>query len=345
MTEQDFASGADDAHEDAFTAEEQAAFDAMRAETPMVGDHEVNAERAPAARPEGAPAAEPAPALAPEAAPGEVVDPDAADADDAEANKGRFVRHGAFHKEREGRKAAQRELAELREKFARGDERMRLLTEAMQGRGAPGAPAAVETPAAAPDPETDIFAYAKHLEAQIAALASGQQKAAEERTAEREHSDLVGHYRSDAQRFAAAEPAFAQAYAFLVQNRSEELALNGFSPAEIAQAINADEMALAKACRSSGVSAAERLFKMASLRGFKPAAPESAPTAPAAPAETAAERVARVNAGQAAAKSLSSAGGQPAGEVTLEALASMSEDEFAAYLAKNPKRAAALMGA
>ena len=84
---------------------------------------------APAAAPEGT--AAPAPA-GEAAAPGEVVDPDAEDADDPEKNRGRFVRHGAFHKEREARKAAQRDLAALQERFARGDERLRILSEAMQ---------------------------------------------------------------------------------------------------------------------------------------------------------------------------------------------------------------------
>ena len=89
-TETDFAGTIDS--DDAFSPEEQAAWDAMRS-----GE----------AAPEPQAAAEPAPAPEPAAeaaAPGEVVDPDAPDADDAEKNRGRFVRHGAFHKEREARK-------------------------------------------------------------------------------------------------------------------------------------------------------------------------------------------------------------------------------------------------
>ncbi len=79
--------------------------------------------------------------------------------------RGKFVRHGAFHQERERRKAVEKERDELRERFARGDERLRLLTEAMQRAPAPAAPAAPETPAEPPkkiDPNEDIFgAYAQ----------------------------------------------------------------------------------------------------------------------------------------------------------------------------------------
>ena len=85
---------------------------------------------------------------------------------------------------------------------------------------------------------------------------------------------------------------------------------------------------------------------MAKLRGFSPRAPEPAPTAAATPpAETPADRAARIQAGQqAAGRSLSGAGGAPAAEMTMETLAAMSESEFEAYAAKNPKRLAALMG-
>ena len=60
---------------------------------------------------------------------------------------------------------------------------------------------------------------------------------------------------------------------------------------------------------------------------------------------TPAERQARLAAGQAASKSLSGAGGGPAGEITLEMLATMSEADFEKFAAKNPGKLEALMGA
>ncbi|MGL1423580.1 hypothetical protein ACSTJ1_00115, partial [Vibrio parahaemolyticus] len=74
----------------------------------------------------------------------------------------------------------QAENAQMRDHLARADERLRLLTAAMQGRPAGTAPAAPEAAPAAtvPNPEEDIFGYAKHLEPQIQELRSGKQKTA-----------------------------------------------------------------------------------------------------------------------------------------------------------------------
>jgi len=349
MTDTDLATGGGD---DAFTAEEQAAFDAYERGEDGPGATAGGAETGAAApgAPEAAPAAT-APAGEPAAAPGEVVDPDADDADDPEANKGRFVRHGAFHKERERRKAVERQFQDLQERFARGDERLRLLSEAMQ-RPAPAAaqPAQVAEPEKVPDPNEDIFGYVKHLEAQLAKVASGheqmtqaQKQQAEEAQAEREHQAVVSSYQQDVARFAQAEPAFAEGYQFLIQGRIAELKHFGATDAEAVQAVQADELALIQAARAKGVSPAEHVYAMAKLRGFAPK--PASPAAPAAPAETPGERAARTAAGQAGpGLSLSGAGGSPAGEVTMEMLASMSEADFEAYAAKNPSRVRALMG-
>lgn len=337
MTETDFATSGSD---DAFTPEEQAAFDAY------ASGGEPTPSPEPAAPAPGAP--EPAAA----AAPGEVVDPDEEGAEDAEANKGRFVRHGAFHKERVQRKEAQRALAELQERFARGDERLRMLTQAMQA--APQAPAAPAQPAPepekAPDPNEDIFGYVQHLEKQLAEVRNGhkemteaQKQQAEQARAAEEERTIVGAYRQDIERYAAAEPAFGDAYTYLVQGRVAELKLYGLTDQQAVAQANADELAFVRSAVQRGVSPAEQAFALAKARGFVPKAPEPA-AAPAAPAETPAERQARLAAGQATAKSLSAASGGPAGEVTMEMLASMSESDFEAFVAKNPAKARALMG-
>ncbi|GJE29800.1 hypothetical protein [Methylobacterium organophilum] len=339
--------------DDAFTPEEQAAFEAYErgeegAGAPAGGSEPVEGGAA-------APAAPPAAAAAPgdAAAPGEVVDPENEEGS-AEENKGKFVRHGAFHQERERRKATERELAELRERFARGDERLRVLTEAMQKAPAAAAGAqpqaqAAPEPEKVPDPNEDIFGYVAYLQKELTALRSGQQqmteaqtRAAEDATRAAEERQVLDHYRADVQRLAQAEPAFVEAYGFLVNGRVAELKHFGLSDEEAVKAAQADEMALIHAARQRGVSPAQHVYDMAKLRGFAPK--PAAAAAPVAPAETPAEKAARVAAGQAAAKSLSSAGGAPAGEITLEMLAAMSEEEFDAFQAKNPAKVRKLMG-
>ena len=344
----DFATSEGD---DAFTPEEQAAFDAYAS-----GQDAPQEAAGSAEGPSGADAAPEAAAPAPEAAaaPGEVVDPDAEADGSAEENKGKFVRHGAFHQERERRKALEREVTELREKHARGDERLRLLTEAAQRSAAPAAaPAASAEPEKAPDPDDDIFGYARYLEKQIADIRTGQtqlteaQKHAQEsRAAETQRNETLNTYRADVQRVMAAEPAFAEAYNHLFAGRVAEMKLFGMSDTDALKAAHDDEFALVQSAIQGGRSPAEIVLQMAKARGFAPKAAEPAPEAqPAAPTETPAERATRIEAGQRIGKSLSSAGGAPAGELTFEMLASMSEAEFEKAMKSNPARVRKLMGA
>ncbi|MBN4095640.1 hypothetical protein [Methylobacterium sp. OT2] len=323
--------------DDAFTPEEQAAMDAYeRGE-----DGTAASTAAPAA--DGAPADGDVAqaAAAPEAAPGEVVDIET-DAGTPDENKGKFVRHGAFHQERERRKAVEKELHDLREKYARGDERLKLLNEAIQAR--PAAAAQPETPPAPPSPDEDIFGYAKHLEKQIEELKNGFTQETARQRQEREVGEVIRDYQSDLNRFASAEPTFADAFRHVMQSRAAEYAAMGVPEDQIRQHLQNDEFTVALEARQAGVSPAERIFQIAKARGFTPKATEPAP--PPAPAETPAQKAERVAAGQAGpGKSLSAAGGAPVGEVTFEMLAAMSEKDFEAFATKNPEKLARLMGA
>ncbi|WP_264046897.1 hypothetical protein [Methylobacterium flocculans] len=334
--------------DDAFTADEEAAWGAMSGGEAAP---ESVSTAVPAAGGEAGPApVTPAPAPAGEAAsPGEVVDPEVEDGG-ADENKGKFVRHGAFHQERERRKAVERERDEFRVTLARMEERLRMVTEGGAAKPAaaasPQAPPETETP---PDPNQDIFGYVQHLEKQIRDLASGQtqmteaQKAeAAERTAATQRDEVLTAYRGDVQRTIAAQPEFAQAYEHLFSGRIAELKLLGVPEGDAVQAVRDEEFGIAQAAIAAGQSPAARLMQLAKLRGFAPKAAE--PAAPAAPAETPSERSARIAKGQAASLSLSSAGGAPASEITLEMLASMSEADFAKMEKANPARVRALMG-
>lgn len=333
--------------DDSFSADEEAAWSAMSSgeAAPEPASADVVAtggEAAPApAAPAGAPAGE-------AAAPGDVVDPDLEEGGPDE-NKGKFVRHGAFHQERELRKAAQRERDEFRVNLARLEERLRMVTEGGAAQPAAAAAAAPTQPETPPDPNEDIFGYAKYLEKQIQDIRAGQtqlteaQKADQERATEAtQRNEVLTSYRGDVQRVMAAQPEFAQAYEHLFSSRITELKLLGVPEAQAVQAVRQEEFEIAQHAIQAGQSPAERLMQIAKIRGFAPKAAE--PAAAAAPAETATEKAARIAKGQAASLSLSSAGGAPAGEITLEMLASMSEADFAKMEKANPARVRALMG-
>lgn len=340
MDDNDFASTSDNA--EGFTPEEQAAFDAYER------GEEAPSSTAAAPAAEGAPAGgDVAPAAAaPEAAPGEVVDTET-DAGSPDENKGKFVRHGAFHQERERRKAVEKELSDLRERFARGDERLRILSEAMQRPAGAAQPAA--EPVKVPDPAEDIFGYIEHLKGEIETLRSGQtqltesQKQAEEiRRANDERNEVVSFYQQDLRAAFQADATVSDAYQHLFAGRVAELQLVGMSQEEATATVREEEFNLAQTARQRGQSPAALIAALAKTRGF---APKAAPAA-AAPAETPAQKAERVAAGQAGpGKSLSAAGGAPAGEVTFEMLAAMSERDFEAFATKNPEKLARLMGA
>lgn len=344
--------------DDSFTPEEQAAFDAYERgeESPAAAAQEpAGGDAAPAGADVAPDAAAPAAAAPGEraAAPGDVVDPDDEGADDPEANKGRFVRHGAFHKERERRKSVERQFHELQERYTRGDERMRLLNEALQR--APQTPAAASAAPAEPeapiDPSQDIFGAYGQLKAELDALRTGQQQVseahqqeAEARRAADERQAVISAFQQDAARVAQTDPTFMDAYQHLVGARVAELKLYGLDDKQAATQANADELALVHSALRRGVSPAEMMVQLAKSRGWSAKAPE--PAAPAAPAETAADKAARTAQGQAGpGRSLSAAGGGPAGEVTVEMLASMSDADFEKFAASSPKKLAALMGA
>ncbi|XYD08815.1 hypothetical protein R1A27_28405 [Methylobacterium sp. NMS12] len=336
MPDIDLATGGDDV----FTPEEQAAFEAYE-----------RGEEAPASDGLTPPAAEPAPAAAePPAADPETGEPEAAPEAQPRDEKGKFVPHGALHEERERRKAVEKERDELRERFARGDERLRILSEAMQRPATPAQP----TPelVKVPDPAEDIFGYAKHLEQQIEALRTGQtqltesqKKAEETRQAEAARNEVIGFYQQDLRTAIQADASVADAYEHLFAGRVAELQLVGMSQKDAIEAVRDEEFNLAQTARQRGQSPAALIAALAKSRGFAPKAPEPAPAPAAAPQETAAERAARAAAGQAGpGRSLSAAGGQPAGEITLETLSRMSEADFEKLMASNPERIRALMG-
>ena len=331
---------------DAFTPEEQALFDGQMDDG---GAPEAAGGSEAAAGAEGAPVAPVAPAApaGEAAAPGEVVDPDNDEGGEDE-NKGKFVRHGAFHQERERRKAVEKERDEFRVTLARMEERLRMVTEAGAAQPAAAAQAAPE-PETPPDPNEDIFGYAKYLEKQIQDIRAGQTQLtdaqrteAAERAAATQRNEVLTAYQGDVRRVMTTQPEFADAYNHLLTSRMQELVLVGVPEAEALQAVRREEFEIAQDAIRLGQSPAERMMKIARIRGYAPK--PAAPVAPATPAETPAEKAARISAGLAASKSLSAAGGAPAGELTMEMLANMSEAEFERVSAANPARVRAIMG-
>ena len=112
------------------------------------------------------------------------------------------------------------------------------------------------------------------------------------------------------------------------------------TPESLHQALVADEFAIAEMAFARGKSPAEMIYALANQRGYKKADAAAVPDAGAA-----AEKLATIERGQAAHKSLSNTGGSSGDQdMTAQALIDMPADEFAAWCEKNPAKAKRLFG-
>lgn len=254
-----------------------------------------------------------------------------------------------------------------REKWARLDERLRVFQQAVEPEPA--------KPPATPDPEHDPIEAIKWLIKERDELRNATTQVVtnvQERDAATELKDM---YLEDARSFAAQNLDFGGpqgAYKWLMNNRDAELQAIGYTdPAERLRIINFDErdiVARALTARQTNPSApgpAQIIYGLAKARGFQaPASPApgngaghpgngAAPAgqngaAPPAPSVT--QQVEAIQRGQAASRSLSSAGGAPAPTgIDLAKLADMDDGEYLAWksalTAPQRKELASLLGA
>jgi hypothetical protein len=272
------------------------------------------------------------------------VDDDGLDPDDIhdDVNKGRFIRHGAFHRERKMRQEIERQLsterAELsrqREERARIDERLQLIMQASQQQIDQQQP---DQQPQVPDPEENPFAYMRYLESQIAQLSQHNQGVTQHFQRQDEYASVKSAFQADANSFTQQQPDFIHAYQHLIRARDRELQrLGRTNPQERAQIINQEELMIVGEALRGGKSAAQLMYELAKDRGYQqqqeaPAAPALAPAPAQRPSAVA--QVAAIKAGTQAARSLGSAAGGSNQPLTAELLASMSETEFEAVYSK-----------
>jgi hypothetical protein len=258
----------------------------------------------------------------------------------ADAGKAEHVPLATFLEEKKARKElvtkhqeTEKALAELRGKFAIID-RLKL----------GGEDPAAAAPVGPPKVEDDIFGAVKHVAETVAQM---EKRAADEKAAREadekaatEQKSFVDKYKADASAFEAKTPDFKPAYDFLLSSRAAELRAIGYdTPESLHQALVADEFAIAEMAFAKNKSPAEMIYALANQRGYK--------TAMAADpdAGAGAERLATIERGQAAHKSLSGTGGSSGDpEMTAEALIAMPADEFESWCNKNPAKAKRLFG-
>lgn len=351
----------DDDGTETFDAGEQALFDSMRAADFGAPPAELDPE--PIAEPEAKTPVVVDPAITPEPEDPDVETIKGADGKPALDTDGKPQKRVSFHKfkrEEARRIALEDELNKSREAQTRIDERLKIINEALATPEVDPAAAqrqqAEEDPE--PNPETHIFEHNAWLSRQLQktrqTLESFQQTS-QDRDSE---VQLATSYQNAAAQFAQSEPLFAQAYVYMIQQRLNELEVAGVADPKLReQQVVREEKGLVQAALKDGVNPAERIFKMAKLRGFVAKTPEPAPkpapaaavpgaldapvdltkAPPTAPVVSVKEQVELIKNGQQAALSLSDAGGSAPSELTREMLANMPQEEFDDLCARLPK--------
>ncbi len=244
---------------------------------------------------------------------------------------GKFVPHGAFHKERERRKATEAELQTYREKMARADERLSVLNEIISTGESNPQPQQAQTAedAPPPDPEVDIFAYVKWQAEQIKKLEGEHKTQAQQRENARLATEVQTYYRNDALAFVKETPDFADAYQYVAQSYANEMRARGLNDQQIQQQLMAEESAIAYQSMLRKTSPARTIYEMAKARGWSAKGPQPSNVQPAAQ-----QKIATIQKAQNVTATLSGAGTSGGEGLTAEALANMSEEEFAAVSAR-----------
>lgn len=243
----------------------------------------------------------------------------------------KMVPHAALHEAREEAKRVKAELDQVKSVVGNIDAHLRRQFEAQQ---AAQAPKPQELPPI-PDENEDPVGTIAFLKNALVELANNQQRSTQEAQQAQQVNAVVSTYRQAAEQARQHVPDFADAYNHLINSRRMELVLNGIPENQVDAHIKREEVQVAAAAVQRGQNPAEAVYKLAMARGYR-----RAEAAPAAPQQIQAKAQA-----QADNVSLGSAGGSPAGgQMTAEKLASMSPEQFGAYMAKNPKTVKALMG-
>ena len=252
---------------------------------------------------------------------------EAAEAPQEPTQEAKTVPLGALHEERNKRKEAEKQMRSLREEMQRLAGRLDVLNGVAPQAQTPQKPTVADAPIEALE---KVVEYVERDQQERANVAQYQEFTNAVNAAERE--------------FAAKTPDFQAAIDFLQKGRMAEMKAIGYHELDARNVIAQEAIAISSAAMQQGVNPAERFYALAQARGYSPKAAVAAPSEPNEAAKTVAalekatEKLATIAKGQQASKSLSSAGGASNDALTLEAIASMDEEEFSKISDKVWKR-------
>lgn len=226
----------------------------------------------------------------------------------------------AMHEERMRRKEEQRARRDLEAKVKAMEERFQQLVAEQN-----------KIPRIEEAPVDNLDTRLALIEQQERARQEQAQKEALEKQYKQESERVLSDYRDMAEDFKAEAPDFTDAYNHFVQVRIAEFKALGYSDDEAADAALQDELQFADSLMRQGKNPAKVIYEITKARGWKKA--EQKPEEKSISGD---EKLKMLEKGTKSAKLPSGAPSQ--GEVTLEMLAEMSDEEFAANWDKVMKR-------
>jgi hypothetical protein len=229
--------------------------------------------------------------------------------------KEKTVPHGAFHEERERRKALQRELEEARRERAVLNDRFERLFAAQKQAEAPQ----YRDPEKDPDPLTAMQHNDQINRQRLEAMQQQLAQDNERRQHEFYESQVIAWGQERANEYRQEVPDFDDAYQHIRMVRANELHAIGYNVAEIKQALRNDELGIINEAGKRGRNPAEIVYNMAKAAGYTGKKP----------AQDAEQKIEQLQKGQQAAKTVGN-GAASSGWPTAEQIADMSEDDFAA---------------
>lgn len=217
--------------------------------------------------------------------------------------------------ERARRQELQAELRETRDKITR----METVFERFQKEHTP-AKGADAIPNYDDDPEGNLRGTIAALEQRLGKFEEAEKGREQKSTAQATEQQLLEQYAGSVRAFSKETPDFSDAYEFLAETRDADLKALGYDdPAERENAIKYEEGLIVGRALHRKQDPAKILYEYAKQRGYKPGDKDDE------------DKLDRLQKGGDAAKSLAKNKGKTTGEMTLQRLTELADDDPEAF--------------
>lgn len=246
---------------------------------------------------------------------------------DPATGKQRKVDYGAFHAERERRKASDVKAQEAERTLATALGRFSVLEEIAKRQTASVAPVAENIPDINTDPVGHFKAQFEKTQRELADVSKWRQSQEANATAMNNVQRLTQIAVQHEGEFSKKTPDYQDAAVYVRSMRDQELQHMGYTdPGVRQQIITQDALQIAAQALQNNMNAAEVVYNIAKARGYAAKALAKAPVIPAQSADI--QKITNAAKGQEEGSPLAQIGGEAPRETSVNALLKMSDADF-----------------